>query len=358
MDNKKPKILQQFFDKQINNGGPATGAILLLNSNLKEKYNFITMDKTYPFQGISLKLFFYFYRTIKYHKPDIVHIRGVQSVGFFGVLAAKLLRCKVVMSIHGMSIDSSSTHGVKRLLYKFIFERFALVYCVCEYACKRPYIQNNAKYLYGYIHNAAPKFENIINNKNIKSYRDKYGIIEDDIVVTIISRVTQEKGLGVLIKSIPTILETNNKVKFIIAGEGDYLPIVEKNLDIYIKTNRVQLLGKISNVNEVLLASDIFVFPTFRENLSNSLLEASVTGLPIITTNVGGNPEIIINKKTGIIIEPNNTEQLIRAVLTLAGNRDLRMKYGKNALKYMEDHFSQNYVFEQMSNMYDSLLQK
>lgn len=360
--NNKPIILQQFFDKQINNGGPATGALLLLNSNLKNKYEFIPMDKTYPFHGLSLKLFLYFYRTIKTIKPDIVHIRGVQSVGFFGVLAARILKCKVVMSVHGLSIDTINTSRFKRIIYKNIIEKYALrkadlVYCVCDYACKREFITENTKNLYGYIHNAAPIFENKF-NINFSNYRKSLGINKNDIVVTIISRVSQEKGFDELINSILNILNENSEIKFIIGGEGNYLPILKLRLNNFINSKKVIILGKISNVNEVLLASDIFVFPTYRENLSNSLLEASATGLPIVTTNVGGNPEIVKHEETGILIEPYNSDQLTQAILNLSNDKALRIKYGRNGLDRMEKYFSQKIIFNEMSDMYDSLLDK
>lgn len=359
---KKPIILQQFFDRQINNGGPATGALLLLNSNLKDKYEFIPMDKTYPFHGLSLKLFLYFYRTIRTLRPDIVHIRGIQSVGFFGVLAAKLLKCKVVMSVHGLSIDIKNTSRIKRFIYKNFIEKYALrnadlVYCVCEYACKRVYVKENTKNLYGFIHNAAPLFNNKF-NRDFSNYRRSLGFNKNDIIVTIISRVSKEKGFDELIKSIPNILNENSEIKFIIGGEGDYLPVVELRLNSFINTKKVIILGKISNVNEVLLASDIYVFPTYRENLSNSLLEASATGLPIVTTNVGGNPEIVKHEETGILIEPYNSDQLTQAILNLSNDKALRIKYGRNGLDRMEKYFSQKIIFNEMSDMYDSLLDK
>lgn len=361
--NNKPIILQQFFDKQINNGGPATGALLLLNSNLKEKYIFIPMNKTYPFHGFSLKLFIYFFSSIKKVKPDIVHIRGIQSVGFFGVLAAKLLKCKVVLSVHGLSIDTKNISGVKRFLYKHLLERYALrkadlVYCVCEYACNRNYIKENAKNLFGFIHNAAPAFKNKFYYKDYSSYRETLGINEEDVVVTIISRITQEKGFDELLNSIPDVLSENKNIKFIIGGEGDYLPNLKLNLIDFINARRVIILGKISNVNEVLLASDIFVFPSHRENLSNSLLEASATGLPIVATNVGGNSEIVKHEETGILIDPYDTKQLTQAILKLAGDDNLRIKYGRSGLTRMENCFSQDTIFNKISNMYDSLLKK
>lgn len=360
-EKNKPVILQQYFEEQLNNGGPATGAKILLNSFLKYKYEFISMNKSFPFNGTNLNQFFYFVKTIKDYNPDIIHIRGIHSEGFFGVLAGKLLRKKVVLSVHGFYFDALKKYCIKRLLYKHFIEKFALknadlVYCVCDYACQRDYLKKNTKHLYGFIHNAAPDYNTFISNNNKKEIRSKYGFNNDDLVISLIGRITKDKGFETLKKSIPNIIKINPYIKFIIGGEGPYLEEFKRDLIEYLNSKNVICLGKINNVPEVLFSSDIFLLLSKHENLSNALLEAATIGIPVIATNVGGNPEVITDGINGFLIQPNNPNELIEKVLVLANDLELRTAFAQRINTTIEEKFSQTIILNQISQMYDSLL--
>ena len=170
----KPKIMQHFVEVYTNNGGPATGYALLMNSFLADKYHFIPLIQKKSLSGINLSLLNDLVKQIKKEKPDIVHIRGLLSEGFYGMLAARLAGCKkVVLSVHGMSIDTIEISPIKKFIYNKFIDPFTLrnadlVYCVCEYATKRPYINKYTNHLYGFIYNVAPeysKYDSVIAKK-------------------------------------------------------------------------------------------------------------------------------------------------------------------------------------------------
>lgn len=360
-DNKFPLVMQHYSKNQIHNGGPATGALLLINSKLRKKYNFVPLEQTFAPHGINLKLLHNLYKKIKRAKPDILHIRGLQSEGFYGVLAGKLAGCeKIVVSVHGLYGDDSSCQGFKKWIFSNIIEPLTLkmadlVYCVCEYATKREIIYKNASNLYGFIWNAAPDYSQY-NKKEIRNkVRKKLKINDEDIVVITVSRISKDKGFDYLIDAIKKI-NTNNNIKFLIVGDGPYLNVVKENLREDIVKGNVVLLGKSDKVPELLLSSDIFVFPSLHENLSNALLEACSASLPCIATNVGGNPEVIIHKHTGIIIDPYNSTQLKEGIETLAESERLRLEYGRRAYERIKKEFSQEIIFEKIDSMYSSLL--
>lgn len=357
----KRKILQQFFKKQINNGGPARGAMLLMNSSLKEKYEFVEMGEFFSFKKNYFKQFLYFYKTIKRVRPDIVHIRGVQSEGFWGVLAANILKVKCVLSVHGLASDSKIIGDVKKKIYKFFLEAYALrnadlVYCVCKYAAERDYIRKNAKHLYGYIHNAAPNYDLTNRVFDRRAKRSELGISENKIVLTNIGRVTKDKGLEILLQSYLELITKYDNIILCIAGDGYYLSEIRNEYKQMIDEGKILILGKISDVKETLLASDIFVFPTLHENLSNALLEACYVGLPIVATNVGGNPEVVEHEKTGLLVEPNNVSALSKAIELLINDERLRTDLAKAASLKIKEEYSQDYIFKQISKMYDSIL--
>lgn len=354
----KIKIIQQYFKMQVNNGGPATGANLLLNSELKDKYEFVSMDE-YHSSFINWKLFCYFYKTIKSVNPDIVHIRGVQLEGFWGVLASKLCKKKVVLSVHGLYADSVSLDGIKKWIFRRLLEPYALknadlVYCVCQYAASRDYIRKNARNLYGYIHNAAP--DAMRPNEEVRrASRSEYGFSDEDIVISIVGRVTYDKGFGYLLDAVDRIMLDGN-IKFLIAGDGPYLRTILEKCEQYISTGDIVCLGKTDRVKSVLCASDIFLFPTLHENLSNALLEAGSVGLPIIATNVGGNSEVIKDGYNGTLIEPSNAEAIIRAVEELVDDKKKREMYSKNILYTIKEKFAKEKIFGEIDKMYEKLI--
>ena len=103
-----------------------------------------------------------------------------------------------------------------------------------------------------------------------------------------------------------------------------------------LESERVIFLGYRDDVIELLAASDVYVFPTLHENLSNALLEAATMRLPMIATNVGGNPEIIQDGCEGILVPLKDSEALKEAIEKLTVDKQLRAEMGKNAFAKME----------------------
>ena len=355
------KIIQQYIKAQLNNGGPATGAKMLIDSYLKEKYEFVEMSDFYSCRYGGYKLFRYFYKTIKENNPSIVHIRGVQSEGFIGVLVAKLLGVKCVLSVHGLASDSKSISKAKKILYKYLLEPFALknadlVYCVCKYAAEREYIKKNVRNLYGYIHNAAPSYS-LDNYDYLRSLKRKeLGIDSDDILISYVGRISSDKGLIFLLDAFRSIHANNGKIYLCLAGQGALIDDIKKNYADLLLNKSLILLGKILDVKNLLMASDIFAFPTLHENLSNSLLEACTVGLPVVATNVGGNPEVIKHNVNGLLVNPASSKELENSLLLLINNKSLRDSLGKESRQIIKNNFSPEYIFAQIDKMYETLL--
>lgn len=361
-ESNKPKVMQHYNVNQINNGGPATGALLLMQSELKDKYSFVHLKQYTGVEGFGIRLLSNLYKQIKKESPDILHIRGLQSDGFYGVLAGRLAGCKrIVISVHGIYSDTIGIRGLKRWVFKNIIETYALrnadlAYCVCEYAANRPFIRKNTKHLYGFIHNAAPVFASYSKSNVRKEIRTELNLSDNDIVIVTVGRVTIDKGFKTLLNTIID-LKFYSDIKFIIVGDGGFLSTM-KDRKTELKLNNLYLLGKRSDVPKILLSSDIFVFPTLHENLSNALLEASEAGLPIIATKVGGNPEVVKDSISGFLVEPNDHKSMTRKILELYKDKSLREKMGSQAQANVRIDFSQKKIFSEIDNVYNFLLSK
>ncbi len=93
-------------------------------------------------------------------------------------------------------------------------------------------------------------------------------------------------------------------------------------------SKRVVFLGNRTDVAELTAAMDLFVLPSLNEGISNTILEAMAIGLPVIATDVGGNPELVDKGDTGCIFQPGDVKQLLSLILEFMKNERLRSSHG------------------------------
>ncbi len=142
-------------------------------------------------------------------------------------------------------------------------------------------------------------------------------------------RLVPWKGFRMLIKLMPQLLELNPFFRLVIVGEGpdrEHLAAMIKNLNVQ---HKVFLVGKKSSQELAcyLQAAELFVLNTGYEGFSHQLLEAMAAGVPVITTNIGGNPELVRQGENGFMIKYNDEFNLQEAIKTLWQSSELREKF-------------------------------
>jgi glycosyltransferase involved in cell wall biosynthesis len=98
---------------------------------------------------------------------------------------------------------------------------------------------------------------------------------------------------------------------------------------------------------------DIFVLPSKAEGISNTILEAMATGLPIIATRVGGNPELVVDKETGLLVEKENVTEMAAALQDLVVDDDKRTQFASDALQRAQQEFSIDNMVARYLAVYD-----
>lgn len=354
-DRKKILMYYTYPDKI---GGPLTYIHTIMNSELKEKYLFKTCFQNKAPGGWDYELLRSMVRKIKYENPEIVHVHGAQSEGFYGVLAAKLAGCKsIVLTIHGFAFDDSTCQGLKHFLYKYFVEPISIqladkVYCVCNAASQRSIVIKNAgKRNYGHIYNPVPELKV---KESRESIRKKYNVKESDVLFAITGRVTKDKGFDFLVDTVKIIGEKQIKnFKLIVLGDGEFYPEFCKRLEKEIINGQVIMIGSTDRVADYLNASDAFIFPSYHENLSIALLEAGASGLPCIVSNVGGNDEVIKDGETGFVIEHFDAEEYAEKIHLLINNPELRNNMKQKIQKDVIQRFSLNELCRKVELIYD-----
>jgi glycosyltransferase involved in cell wall biosynthesis len=167
-----------------------------------------------------------------------------------------------------------------------------------------------------------------------------------DVAKSVMAFPRQDKGAFDLIRAFADIPEVNRgKVKLILAGNGDLDSaqslIHELGLDLQVSL-RTWLNAK--QRDALLAEADVFVLPSYNEGLPMSVLEAMAWELPVITTPVGGIPEVINHKENGLLVQPGVRVELIEAMQDLIGNEDLRHSLGKAAREYVRTLDISHYI--------------
>lgn len=360
--NKKVKVLMYYSCGNMI-GGPVTYINTIMNSDLKNKYTFSTCYQNKAPKGLNLKLLREMVKKIKEEKPDIVHVHGAQSEGFYGGLAAKLAGCKnIVMTIHGFAFDSSQCRGLKYFLYKYIIEPISIkmatkVYCVCEFASKRKIVVKNVgDRNCGYIHNAVSELIPVESRGDI---RKRYQIKNTDVLFCIAARISRDKGFDVLAKTIKILNQKGiQNFKMMVLGDGAYTEEFCGELKEEIATGQVIMIGRTNQVANYLFASDAFVFPSYHENLSIALLEACMAGLACIVSDVGGNSEIVKNGETGFVVENADPRVYADKMETLIKDKELLYRMQVEARRDVQTRFSVVQMCEKIDEVYTSVIYK
>jgi len=193
-----------------------------------------------------------------------------------------------------------------------------------------------------------------------KELRREFGLEEDKKVVLFVGRLYHRKGLEILLHSIPPVFKEFSKVKFVISGTG----FKQKELDLRKLAKElgieeaVTFLGYVPDekLPRLYSASDIFVLPAKYENFPFAILEAQSTGLPVISTKVGGIPEFLVDNKNGFIIDPGNSNQLTQKLLILLQDPKLAKNMGNYGRRLIEERFDWHLITSQVIDLYHKLL--
>jgi glycosyltransferase involved in cell wall biosynthesis len=146
--------------------------------------------------------------------------------------------------------------------------------------------------------------------------------------------------------------------EFVLVGDGSFRNEWEelaRQLDI---GSRTRFLGERHDIASVLAALDVVVSPSRSESFSNAILEAMAAGRPVVATRVGGNPELVRDRETGLLVAPENEGALANALETVLASPDLAREWGENARRIAQANFTLDCARERFEQLYVDLLAK
>lgn len=284
-----------------------------------------------------IKVLWRLYSIIRTYKPTIVHLNS-PKIGGLGAVAARVAYFinrakagKIIYTNHGWPFNEPRpewqqiTIRIFSLLTVFLGgTTIVLSKTEREDVRRWPFVQNKFRV----IPNGVGNF-NLIEKKEaltklIGLERAEKWLAEGRVVIGTISELHKNKGLTFALEGLNSYIEQypERKIAYIIIGEGELRSEIETTISKLssLKPEHVVLAGHVDEAREHLKAFDLFLLSSVKEGLPFAILEAGYAGVPVISTSVGGIPEVIQNLENGILIAPRRPQEI------------------KNALAYLDEH--------------------
>jgi len=280
-----------------------------------------------------LSAFLSLVRMIRREKPQIVHTH-TSKAGFLGRWAAWLCRVPIIVHTpHGHVFWGY--FGPCRTRFFIALERWTarittkLVMLTEREKADHMRFRIAPEEKFSVIHSGVDLSRFRPDPARKAEIRSALEIPSESIVVATVGRLTAVKGQDTLIRAIAECLRQGGKVFLLTLGEGELrsdLEALSAELGI---AEAVRFLGWRPDVASVIDACDIFCLPSLNEGMGKAIVEAMVMGKPVIASDVGGIPDLVIPGENGILVPPGDSNALAKAILNLRDHPEVRVKMGE-----------------------------
>lgn len=266
-------------------------------------------------------------------KADVVHCHLYYALLF----SFFVFKVPIVYTHHNIKI------GVPKFFYH-LFDRKVSVYIGICSACRKLLEGNN-----------RPIFQ--INNAvwidRVKVSESRCLKPQSPVTCVFVGSLCPQKNLALMLNAFGIILEDN--FRLLIVGEGGDAPELKQIASSLGIDQKVEFMGNRSNVSEILAESDVFLMSSAWEGLPISLIEATLAGLPVVVTNVGGCAEVVHQCANGFVVDSLEVQDYANALRKIIGDAGLRASFSRNALAFSSVYEVEQAVDRHLT-LYNSLI--
>lgn len=269
-------------------------------------------------------------RMVRKYEIDLIHAHYVMPPGLTAVICSMISGTKTAVTIHGSDIFVLAGKPLLKSMIKFILKRSDYVFVVSE-SLKEGVLKLG-------IEGIENKLSITYNSVDVERFRpDQISTFKEEIridpqkqVILFVGNLVWQKGVEYLIRAKEFL---NEDAEIVIVGDG---PLFEelKGIVEFEKMEGITFTGARSDIEKIMPTADILVLPSLSEGRPTVLLEAMASGKPVVATNVGGIPEIV-NKDTGILVNPEDPVGLAEAIDKILQDKELQEKMGRAARKHV-----------------------
>lgn len=176
-------------------------------------------------------------------------------------------------------------------------------------------------------------------------------------IVGNVAALVPHKGQRHLVEAAALVVRDVPDARFLIAGEGELRPTLERHIREHHLEKHVFLAGFRPDVLSLHKGFDLFVMSSVTEGLGTSLLDAMACGTPIVATAAGGIPEVVVDGETGLLVPPRDDRALAAAIVRLLKDEALRARMGAAGLARVREHFSAERMVRDTVAVYEAVIQ-
>jgi len=303
-------------------------------------------------------------RVLRRLRPHIVHTHSSKA-GIIGRLVARWLRVPVVVhTIHGMPF-----HPYERWYLNALYRNLERV---AGLASDKIITVANAMTAAALDAEIAPaeKFRTIYSGMEVECFladpgdrrrlREIYGIGPDTIVVGKVARLAELKGHEYLVQAAEELALRFGDLKFLLVGDGRLRDEIERDVNARGLTDRFIFAGLVApdRIPGMIRMMDIVVHCSLREGLARVLPQGLVSAKPVVSFDVDGAPEVVIDGKTGFLVRPGNVPMLVERLAALIESPALRQKLGEAGRECFAEQFRWQHMVKEIIGEYDVLLRQ
>jgi sugar transferase (PEP-CTERM/EpsH1 system associated) len=305
--------------------------------------------------------FWRFYQVLKQHGVTLVHTRNLAALEY--QIPAFLAGIKHrVHSEHGWDVfDPDGTNKKYQWLRRFLSPLVQVFI---------PLSKHLQDYLQYKVNIPSKKITRICNGVDAQKFYpgQSKNISEcaflnesDKLIIGTVGRMHGVKDQMTLAQAFVSLMQMKPEyldfVRLVMIGDGPLHEQAMQYLDQAQLSHCVWLPGERKDIADLMRAMDIFVLPSIAEGISNTILEAMATGLPIVATRVGGNPELVESGENGILVNPKAPDTMAKGLDTLIADTEQRKRMGLASRRRVEQQFSIDVMVANYLAVYDGLTQ-
>lgn len=293
-------------------------------------------------------------------KPGLIHAHWILPQGFTAALVGRLLKIPVVVTAHAGDVFPLNSH-LFRLLSRFSINSAAAVTV-------------NSSFTKAAVVRIAPSKAAVIipMGVDLKLFSSSSGAAASAVrkryairgkMLLFVGRLAEKKGVTYLISAMKAVVKAFPDCKLIIVGDGPEKQALQRQSQQLGLSGSVVFAGSVPNsqLPPFYRAADVFILPSIvdsrgdTEGLGVVLLEAVAAGTPVVASNVGGIPDVVVHKRTGLLVEQKSPGQLAAAVISLLKNPQLRGKLSAAAREHISKNFSWDVVAARFYDVFSSV---
>lgn len=357
-------------------GGLENGLVNLINHMPAERYRhaIICMTQSTDFRlrikapgvevyelhkqpGHDVGLYFRLWRLLRKLRPAVVHTRNIGTLEcqFIALLASVPAR---VHGEHGRDMADIDGRNATYLRLRKLFRPLISCYIAVS--------RDLAQWLQHEVRVPARRVAQIYNGVDQHRFQaaSTGNVLPVNfaspgaVILGTVGRMSGEKDQLTLVRAFARAraLHPQAIMRLVLVGDGPLKADIEREVSAAQLGEHVWVAGARGDIPEILRSLDIFVLPSLGEGISNTILEAMASGLPVIATRVGGNPELVVENETGLLVSAADPDAMAQAILSYLQHPTRMQQHGLAARARIEREYSMDAMVRQYMAVYDAAL--